>query len=342
MVIGKAAVAVVMAMVLAAPAGSAESHGPAVRKVEYSLGDRAFQVPGFHSEPGGRVADLELTAVVHAPRTLVGKRPLVLLAHGYWQPCRGDEWVWPCPAGDAFPSHRGYDYLAEELARQGFVVVSVSVNGVNAGEMGEIADVARAAVMSKHLELWRDLDAGRGPLRLSGFRGHVDLANVGTLGHSRGGRGAVYQASDKHVAELPSGVRIRAVLPLAPADYYAPDPEAPENLDYRITKIPFAVMTGSCDGAVSGTTFIENAKGRNVVPIHAVTPKNANHNYFNTEWSYDDDSTCPAATLTPEQQRKVATTYVPAFFQQYLNGRRSPIVSRGFPDVGVVTHQPIG
>ncbi|MFD4676255.1 hypothetical protein ACFWNN_41485 [Lentzea sp. NPDC058450] len=345
MAIGKAAAAVAMAMVLAAPTSSAApDYGPGVRKVEYSLGERAFQVPGFHSEPGGPVADLELTAVVHAPRTLVGKRPLVLLAHGYWQPCRGDQWVWPCPGGDAFPSYRGYDYLAEELARQGFVVVSVSVNGVNAGEMGEIADVARAAVMSKHLEMWRDLNDGKGPLagKLQGFRGHVDLTNVGTLGHSRGGRGAVYQASDKHVGELPKGVRIRAVLPLAPADYYAPDPEAPENLDYRITRIPFAAMTGSCDGAVSGTTFIENAKGRNVVPIHAVTPKNANHNYFNTEWSYENDSTCADRALTPEQQRRIATTYIPAFFQQYLNGRKNPIVGNGFPGVDVVTHQPIG
>jgi hypothetical protein len=341
MAIGKAAAAVVMAMVLAAPTTSA-APGSGIRKVEYSLGDRAFQVPGFHTGPDGPLADLELTAVVHAPRTLVGKRPLVLLAHGYWKPCADDQWKWPCPAGDAFPSYRGYDYLAEELARQGFVVVSVSVNGVNAGEMGEIADVARAAVMSRHLELWRDLNDGRGPLKLPGFRGHVDLTNVGTLGHSRGGRGAVYQASDKHAAELPAGVKIKAVLPLAPADYYAPDPEAPENLDYRITKTPFAVMTGSCDGAVDGGTYIDNAKGRNVVPIHAVTPKNANHNYFNTAWSYDNDSTCPATALTPEQQRGIATTYIPAFFQRYLNGRQNPVVGRGFPGVDVVTHQPIG
>jgi predicted dienelactone hydrolase len=68
---------------------------------------------------------------VHAPRTLVGERPLVLLAHCCRKPCADDQWKWPCPAGDAFPSHRGYDYLAEELARQGFVVVPVSVNGVD-------------------------------------------------------------------------------------------------------------------------------------------------------------------------------------------------------------------
>lgn len=50
-----------------------------------------------------------------APRTLVGERPLVLR-----------------PAGDAVPGHRGQEHPAEELARQGFVVVPVSVNGVDA------------------------------------------------------------------------------------------------------------------------------------------------------------------------------------------------------------------
>jgi hypothetical protein len=345
MAIGKALAAVACAMVLTAPTTSATPDN-SVRKLEYSLGDRAFQVPGFHTEPGGPLADLELTAVVHAPRTLVGKRPLVLLAHGLWKPCRDGQEAWPCPAGDPFPSYRGYDYLGEELARQGFVAVSVSVNGVNAGEMGQVADVARAAVMSKHLEMWRDLNDGKGPLAglLKGFTNHVDLTDVGTLGHSRGGRGAVYQASDKHVGELPRGVRIRAVLPLAPAGYYAPDPESPENLDYRITKIPFAVTVGNCDiiaGQAAG--YVTNAQGRNVVPVHLVTPNRANHNFFNTEWSYDADNQCTdGPTLTQEEQRKVATTYIPAFFRQYLLGQRNPIVSRGYPGVNVVTHQPIG
>ncbi|WP_086667232.1 alpha/beta hydrolase family protein [Lentzea kentuckyensis] len=348
MAIGKAAAAVVLAMALTAPTTSAapDGYGSGVRTVEYSLGDRAFQVPEFHTGPDGPVADLELTAVVHAPRTLVGKRPLVLLAHGYWKTCRSEEeWLWPCPKNDSFPSYRGYDYLAEELARQGFVVVSLSANGVNAGELGQPADIARARLMSKHLELWRDLNDGKGPLvqQLHGFRGHVDLTNVGTLGHSRGGRGAVYQASDQHVTELPAGVRIRAVLPLAPAGYYAPDPEAPENLDYRITKIPFAVMTGECDAVLQQSAgYVTNAQGRNLVPIHRVTPKRANHNFFNTEWSYDNDGSCQGTGLSPEQQRKVATTYIPAFFRQYLYGGQNPIVSRGYPGVDVVTHQPIG
>jgi dienelactone hydrolase len=341
------AAVVAMVMVLATPAGSAApDHGSDVRTVEYSLGDRAFQVPEFHTEPGGPVADLELTAVVHAPRRLVGKRPLVLLAHGYWQTCRSEEqWLWPCPQGDPFPSYRGYDYLGEELARQGFVVVSVSANGVNAGESLQPADIARAKLMSKHLELWRDLNDGKGPLagRLPGFAGHVDLTDVGVLGHSRGGRGVVYLTSDNHADLVPAGVRIRAVLPLAPAGYYAPDPEAPQNLDYRITKIPFAVVSGECDPITpEAGDYVRNAQGRNLKPVHLVTPKRANHNFFNTEWSYDNDGYCQDTGLKPEQQRKVATTYIPAFFRQYLLNRPDPIVSRGYPGVDVVTHPPIG
>jgi hypothetical protein len=138
-------------------------------------------------------------------------------------------------------------------------------------------------------------------------------------------------------------VRIKAVLPLAPAGYYAPDPEAPENLDYRITKIPFAVLTGDCDStAGQAAGYVINAQGRNLVPIHHVTPKRANHNFFNTEWSYDHDNQCAdGPTLTQEAQRRVATTYIPAFFRQYLQNQRNPIVSRGYPGVDVVTHQPI-
>lgn len=339
---GRAALAVALALVVVAPA---EAAGADVVRSEYSLGDAAFQVAGFHDGSGQRLADIELTAVVHRPARMAGRRPLVVLAHGHWQTCRDGQWRWPCvPGTAAFPSYRGYDYLGEALARQGSVVVSVSANGVNAGESGQAADIARSALVGKHLEMWRELAAGRGPLagKLTGFTGHVDLGNVGIMGHSRGGRGVMWQASDNHAADIPTGVRIRAILPLAPAEYYAPDPEAPENLDYRVTKIPFAVLTGSCDGAVTGGDYFVNAKGRNTVPIHRATALKANHNYFNTEWSYTNDSKCPE-TLSPQEQRRLATKYVPAFFRRYLNDDHTadPIVSRGYPGVEVETALPV-
>ena len=75
----------------------------------------------------------DLAAVVHSPRTLVGVRQLVF-------------------------SFRGNDAYAEELARQGFVVVLVGDR----------------LTLDGHRALWRELGGGAGPLaeRFRGFAGH--------------------------------------------------------------------------------------------------------------------------------------------------------------------------
>ncbi len=75
----------------------------------------------------------DLHAVVHSPRTLVGTRPLTF-------------------------HFRGYDEVAESLARQGSVVVVVS----------------DPTAVDRHLRLWRDLSEAKGPLaeRFRGFAGH--------------------------------------------------------------------------------------------------------------------------------------------------------------------------
>lgn len=121
MVIGRLMAAVACAMVLTAPstaaATSVRHHHYAVMTMEYAVGD--------------------LKAVVHAPRTLVGLRPLVF----------------------NFP---GFDEIAQSLAQRGSVVVLVS---------------DRTAV-DRHVELWRSLSRGAGPLgeRFHGFAGHLVVA----------------------------------------------------------------------------------------------------------------------------------------------------------------------
>ncbi|GAB1513136.1 alpha/beta hydrolase [Actinophytocola sp. KF-1] len=355
-------------------------------------------------EPGD-VAGLELTAVVHYPRDLRGgPYPLVVLSHGMWETCAdraaGRTWTdasyrlygpdpvqdpaerarlaatatragaalnrWPCaPGTPPMPSYRGYDYLGRALARAGIVAVSISANGVNAGELGQAADMARAALINEHLRMWRDLSAtgggalaGRFTALDSGravavdFTGRIDLRRVGTLGHSRGGRGVMWHASDNHRGDWPAGVTVRAAVPLAPAEYYAPDPEAPENLDYRVTGLPFAAVTGSCDYSVGGgRDYVDNARGRTTAPLYLWQVHGANHNFLNSQWSprsgqvlaHDDvqqtydysgeprprPGHCDAedggvdAQLTETGQRLVTTTYVTAFFRRHLLGDTS-------------------
>jgi hypothetical protein len=307
----------------------------ATAAAQYDLGDTAFT-----DRRSGTVS--ELRAVVHYPRRLSGRRlPLVVMAHGSWWACdKEDAQTWPCPAGSRpFPSYRGYDYLGQELAARGFVVVSISADGIN---MTSFDYGDRARLINEHLRLWQRLaDGGGGPLKgrftdaatgrpvAPAFTGHVDMRRVGTLGHSRGGKGAMWQASDKHRGEWPTGVRVRAVLGLAPVKF--DDPEG-DHSDTLITTLPFAVVTSGCDGAVRehGQEYLDDAAGRNTRADFSVSLRNANHNYYNTAWTppaplSDDDSTCPDRELTPAHQQDALTAYAVAFYRYELYGDRSAL-----------------
>ena len=121
MAIGRLMLAVACALVLTAPSTAASTssqvYRPAIMRMEYTVG--------------------ALTAVVHAPRTLVGERPIVF-------------------------DYRADDNHAQTLARRGFIVVLVR----------------DPAVLTRHLELWRDLHERTGPLaeRFAGFAGHFAVA----------------------------------------------------------------------------------------------------------------------------------------------------------------------
>jgi hypothetical protein len=307
---------------VAAAAGESANPQPAnpVKVVEYDLGDRAFK-----DAQSGTVS--ELRAVVHYPAHPAGKQPVIIQSHGSWYACTNpDAQNWPCDEGTPYPSYRGYDYLGQALAERGFVVVSISADGIN---MNSFDYGDRSRLMNKHLQLLRDLSAGRGPLvrKLGALTGHLDLDAVGTMGHSRGGKGAMWEASDKHAAEVPAGVRLRAVLALAPVKF---DDPAGDNSDTLVTRIPVGVVTGGCDGAVgeAGQKYLDDAAGRTHQPAYSISLKNANHNYYNSAWTPpaplgDDDSTCPAQEITPAVQQSALITYAVAFYERFLRGDRS-------------------
>lgn len=406
MVIKRVCTVLVAVVLMVSPAEAASDPGTAgvheVVTTGYDLGDTAFAMPGFR---------IELTATVHHPRHLgAGKYPLVVLMHGFWETCAdrraGDEywaalkvlsgpeastdpaerqraedtadrttkllWQWPCaPGTPSMPSYRGYDSLGRQLASHGYVVVSVSANGVNAGPGGEVADAARVALINKHLELWQRLSQGKGPLvtRLgTGFREHVDLNRVGTLGHSRAGRAVMSHAADVHRNQWPAGVSVKAVVPLAPAGYYAPDPEAPENDGFRVTTVPFATIIGTCDQTSNpgGKDYFANSAGRNRKPISELTFHGANHNAYNSQWSpssgqvlahddveravqlgyatrpkpgYCDDFHTGAdeRQLGEQRQRDLGNTLISAFFRRHLGGETwlDPMLTGALPVPGV-------
>jgi hypothetical protein len=132
-----------------------------------------------------------------------GKRgpvPVIFMAHGNH-----------CPA--AVPSHLGYDYLQQALAKMGFVAVSVDCNELNCGASGPGNIVDRADLINASIAHFQSLNAGDPT-----FKGRLDFLKVGLMGHSRGGEAVVIAPIR---ASKPAGVAILCVLSLAPTDWGA-------------------------------------------------------------------------------------------------------------------------
>ncbi|MGZ8629532.1 MAG: hypothetical protein ACXWZF_00990 [Actinomycetota bacterium] len=306
---------------------------------EYDLGDRAFRPTGL----GGKV---ELRADVHHPVGLPdGPYPIVLFLHGNHSSCfRGNrsDYRWPCRDGwEPIPNHEGYDYLASRLASYGYVVVSVSGNGVNVlgNNVPDTGMRQRGELVEAHLDLWQTWSTVGGEPFGDRYVGQVDMSRVGTMGHSRGGEGVVWNVIVDR--ERATGYGIDAVLPLAPVDFTRE----------TVNEVPLAVMLPYCDGDVSdlqGVHFFDDARYRvpgDPSPKQTITAFGANHNFFNTVWtpsfgypgSFDDSYGRCEGKLTAAQQRRVGAAYIVSYFRRYLGDETAldPIWTGSTPPPGI-------
>ncbi|MEV0705872.1 hypothetical protein AB0I53_49345 [Saccharopolyspora sp. NPDC050389] len=334
-----------LALALTSTATATAQPGSTVDIADYNLGDAAFTVP---NSP----LPVELQGEVYYPHDLGDvRRPLIMLVHGLFKTCADASGTasfdWPCPPGTRqLHSERGYRDLGRELAGHGYIVVSISSNGINGQHSNDqVAD--RAALMNKHLELWQRLSAsGTGALAgklPADFTHRVDMTKVGTMGHSRGGAAVIQQASHQQRKAWPEGVTIRAVAALAPATAYTPD----GSTGNWITDIPYTVIMGTCDWdtRTAGSELLHTTV-RHTAPAGGYLIHGANHNFYNTTWSngpgsFDDaknyepkDKPAPPAgqcysndgkyteqkQLTQDQQREVGDAYLSTFFRRYLGG----------------------
>src|SRR6201988_1988513 len=324
--------------------------GPlAVTREEYNFGDTAFQPSNF---PG----PVELRASIHYPTALAGPYPVIILLHGRHATCfKGGSQLlqWPCTTNGSqpIPSFQGYDYVSEVLASHGYVVVSVSANGVNAVDnfVFDLGALARAELIQKHLDILNGCNTTGGSPFGTKFVGKFDLTRVGTMGHSRGGEGVV-----RHYVlnnELGEPYDIKAVFPLATVDFNR----------FVVNNAALNVLLPYCDGDVSdlqGVHFYDDARYNvpgDQSPKHYELVMGANHNFYNTIWS--PSSPFPGAVndwlafvpgghsdsqsgggkgnqrLTEAQQRGTGLAYMSAFFRAYVGGESQfiPILTGDAP-----------
>ena len=325
--------------------------GPlAVTREEYNFGDTAFQPSNF---PG----PVELLASIHYPTNLsAGPFPVIVLLHGRHATCFNGQGAaflqWPCASGRTpIPSYQGYDYLSQVLASHGYVVVSVSANGVNAVDnfVFDLGALARAELMQKHLDILNTFNTTGGAPFGTKFVGKLDLTRVGTMGHSRGGEGVVRHYVLNNSLGAPYG--IKAVFPLAPVDFNR----------FVVNNAAVDVLLPYCDGDVSdlqGVHFYDDARYNvpgDPAPKHYMLVMGANHNFYNTVWT--PSSGIPGAAndwlsfvqngnsdpqcgdhrgnqrLTEAQQRGTGLAYMSAFFRAYVGGESQfiPILTGDAP-----------
>jgi dienelactone hydrolase len=305
-----------------------------VERLDYDLGDTATTLSGLSNLP------VEIRAAVYAPAGATGARPVVMFLHGRHSACynpvtrQTNNTNWPC-AADFIPidSYLGYTETAEALATHGYIVVSISADGINAKDANFTDDngaLARGQLVMQHLDLLAKWNATTGtPSTRHPLSGRLDLTNIGLMGHSRGGEGVVEAALLNADRSHPYG--IRAMLPLAPVDFGRP----------TLPDVPMAVLLPYCDGDVSnqqGQHFFDDTRysvDDNVLRSSLMI-MGADHNFFNSEWtpgvsiapSSDDwspanDEVCGSASptrLTSAEQRAVGTTYMAGFFRLVQGG----------------------
>jgi hypothetical protein len=292
---------------ITAPGAVGPEDGVGERDVDYG----SIAVPP-HSVPGGPDDggfDAPVRGRLYFPADVNGKlpssvrnRPLVVVAHGYWNSDLEDQ------------SHLGYAWLAQHLARWGMFVLSIDLAEVNFATgtppSGASQQWSRGEVM---------LAAASAAISDPELEGRISSDRIGLVGHSMSGEG-VLAGSVLSTSHSPA-LRVRGVVSLAPTNWRP---------DLHLTECHYLQLHGSLDYLLSGPVehfngfrlFDRAWRHRTHAWVDGARHQGWNPNWWNSPWGGGEGSWPPVpGSLGPDEQAVIGRAYINAFFQDVLRAR---------------------
>ena len=248
-----------------------------------------------------------------------GPFPLVLIVHGNHDAAEF--------------SDPGYEYLGQLLASRGFILASIDENFLNGWIVGpEKEQAVRGWMLLEHLKLWREWNEASGNI----FYHKVDVNNVALMGHSRGGEAVATAGLFNTLAYYPEDANIRfnyhypikSLVAIAPVD----GQYKPTGAFRTIKDVSYFTIQGANDSDVSSFhgsrqwDHVQYTDGGKFFKAELYI-YGANHGQFNTRWGRSDAGHLLGwflnlkPLLDPEEQRRIAKTYISAFLETTLHGR---------------------
>lgn len=285
---------------MAATESSSVSRPHEIRTVFFDRGVRPLTV-------GASTRQTRSWVVLSVPTDDRGPFPLAIILHGAHTFCSsGRARDWPCPNGSEVANHDGFSWLAEALARRGFVAIAVGINAEFAQPADKTGSVAASIIERDVL----------GPLSIPNTKFAswfdptvVDRSKVILIGHSRGAAIA---------SVLGRGEPSRSLsLPVSSAILLAPTADTVNPA--LLADVPTAVFIGSCDGdtGVDGGQFFTASMSRvRRAPVALLLSRGATHNALNErlrpEPSDQANPDCAGSVrLDPDAQRSQVADLVP-------------------------------
>jgi dienelactone hydrolase len=253
--------------------------------VEYNQGETTIVQARFPEDSRFRNMPVRLNGLIAVPDGGGGPFPVIVILHGTHPGCPEIDHVdrWPCDPADERPNYQGFGYLAEHLAANGYVALSININAENTFGFGEPQPGERLKqIVDKHLKALATASEGGENKFGVELKGKADVHRLAFAGHSRGGEMAYALAHDLPItADAGAGGYgpVTGILMIAPSPVFA-DPAAG-------SAVPLGIILPMCDADVmnqEGQHFYEAAR---LAPgqrawITSAFVERANHNYFNT------------------------------------------------------------